>query len=494
MKIKIPWLQDYFIDEKYRVYIGNNNISDISESYIELPDRENIVRKFFKKFLYYFVLFDYPIYVNFQDVQFYELPYSRRDNLINMHAVFTKPYEIYPGFRLCAVRPTVAASSDGQICSAKTGHLRKLSITDTGYKVISLRNPISSKIETFKVHRLIANAWVYKDQDSSHIEVNHKDGDRQNNCASNLEWCTHCFNMKAILGQHEPGEVSALCEVRDSQTGKVYQFVSVIEAAKFMGIDDKLVSSSALTKLNPLFNNRYEFRYREKARDWFYTDDMEIVSSEAARYVFIVTIPNRDKRLVFNGQQSFRSYFGIYKINGVHTSNNRLLAKAFAKKYPNYRLEIVDRIPSYQISVKNIVTGEVKDYQTASSAAKDLNTFPNVITRIASFEGKKQWRNYQIRHTTSGEWPEIESRSEHTYSLILIDSDDNIREFSSRQKVADYLKCSRAAVTLALNRGFFIDKPYRISSIDKYSPADVKSRNKAGTSYRVKPRKIRTED
>lgn len=27
----------------------------------------------------------------------------------------------------------------------------------------------------------------------------------------------------------------------------------------------------------------------------------------------------------------------------------------------------------------------------------------------------------------------------------------------------------------------------------KYSPADVKSRNKAGTSYRVKPRKIRTE-
>jgi hypothetical protein len=42
------------------------------------------------------------------------------------------------------------------------------------------------------VHRLVAEAFVPRLPHRT--EVNHKDGDKQNNCASNLEWTTHSEN------------------------------------------------------------------------------------------------------------------------------------------------------------------------------------------------------------------------------------------------------------------------------------------------------------
>lgn len=44
------------------------------------------------------------------------------------------------------------------------------------------------------VHRLVAEAFL--DPDADRYEVNHINGDKTNNCASNLEWATHSENHK----------------------------------------------------------------------------------------------------------------------------------------------------------------------------------------------------------------------------------------------------------------------------------------------------------
>lgn len=49
------------------------------------------------------------------------------------------------------------------------------------------------------VHRLVAEAWVINDDYVNYIEVNHKDGDRFNNAAENLEWVNRKLNVKHAI-------------------------------------------------------------------------------------------------------------------------------------------------------------------------------------------------------------------------------------------------------------------------------------------------------
>ena len=43
------------------------------------------------------------------------------------------------------------------------------------------------------VHRLVAEAFILNQRDFT--EVNHKDGDKTNNCVDNLEWCSRQQNV-----------------------------------------------------------------------------------------------------------------------------------------------------------------------------------------------------------------------------------------------------------------------------------------------------------
>ena len=43
------------------------------------------------------------------------------------------------------------------------------------------------------VHRLVAEAFILNKRDFT--EVNHKDGDKTNNCVDNLEWCSRQQNV-----------------------------------------------------------------------------------------------------------------------------------------------------------------------------------------------------------------------------------------------------------------------------------------------------------
>jgi hypothetical protein len=62
---------------------------------------------------------------------------------------------------------------------------------NSGYQMLVLRNKGERK--GMLVHRLIAIAFVPNPRGLN--EVNHKDGDKENNHASNLEWTTHSENL-----------------------------------------------------------------------------------------------------------------------------------------------------------------------------------------------------------------------------------------------------------------------------------------------------------
>lgn len=61
-----------------------------------------------------------------------------------------------------------------------------------GYNHVGLSNKDGRKTKV--VHKLVARAFIPNPNNLR--EINHIDGNKQNNAVSNLEWCTRSYNVK----------------------------------------------------------------------------------------------------------------------------------------------------------------------------------------------------------------------------------------------------------------------------------------------------------
>lgn len=77
------------------------------------------------------------------------------------------------------------------------GRILKLHQNETGYMTIDLWKDTIKK--RYKVHRLVAETFIPNPKMKKC--VNHKDGDKGNNCVDNLEWVTHSENMHHAVDQ-----------------------------------------------------------------------------------------------------------------------------------------------------------------------------------------------------------------------------------------------------------------------------------------------------
>ena len=67
-------------------------------------------------------------------------------------------------------------------------------MTMDGYRKVQLLYSPTSERRVVGIHRLVAEAFVRGMADG--LEVNHKDGNKENNTPENLEWCTKSENIK----------------------------------------------------------------------------------------------------------------------------------------------------------------------------------------------------------------------------------------------------------------------------------------------------------
>lgn len=86
---------------------------------------------------------------------------------------------------------------DGSIGFYLKEKIKNQCISKTGYYICTLYK--KGKGRTFKVHRLIAEAFI--DNPSNYPIINHKDGNKLNNAIDNLEWCDYSYNNKEAYRQ-----------------------------------------------------------------------------------------------------------------------------------------------------------------------------------------------------------------------------------------------------------------------------------------------------
>ena len=87
--------------------------------------------------------------------------------------------------------PEYIVDSDGYVLSKRFGTPLKHSINIHGYAVINIS--INGKPKGLTVHNAVAHTFLENDYQEG-LQVNHKDGNKLNNSANNLEWVNNQEN------------------------------------------------------------------------------------------------------------------------------------------------------------------------------------------------------------------------------------------------------------------------------------------------------------
>lgn len=151
--------------------------------------------------------------------------------------------------------------NQGYIINAETGYTSKGTKKKSGYYEVSYKD-INGKLHYKNIHRLVAIYFVDNPEDKK--EVNHIDGNKENNTAGNLEWVNRNENLKHayITGLREQDVSARAVIATNTETGEEIEFSSIYKAARFFGISQGNICLCC-KGLRP-YASGYYWRYKEE--------------------------------------------------------------------------------------------------------------------------------------------------------------------------------------------------------------------------------------
>ena len=196
-----------------------------------------------------------------------------------------KPYPDYPwieGSSLGRVRTLDRYVRNKNGKRIVKGRILKQHHTNRGYMDVQLT--VNGKRVHILVHRLVAQTFI--PNPDNFTEVNHKDGNRTKNCVSNLEWCTHEYNMqyKEKYGVSAAEALGRPVYAVNLNTLEVSWFPSQSEASQKLSVNDG--------NLNSVLKGRY----KQTGGYWFtYADENAV---EATKQKFGSEVADKVKDLM----------------------------------------------------------------------------------------------------------------------------------------------------------------------------------------------------
>lgn len=140
-------------------------------------------------------------------------------------------------------------SNLGKVKNSITGQILKGRLCKNGYLQVSIKIIEDNKFHNRYIHRLVAQYWLENPENKR--EVNHKDGNKQNNIFNNLEWVTPSENQKH---RHSIGITKTsnrrIAKIDPITKEIIKEYNSIVEATKAENIKGKNSIAAVLCGIN----------------------------------------------------------------------------------------------------------------------------------------------------------------------------------------------------------------------------------------------------
>lgn len=360
--------------------------------------------------------------------------------------VFTQPINVDKAFRLIPGFTKYMVSREGVVREAATHKQLKpwLPTNPKYYPAVSLYNPDKGWATSYKIHRLVALAWVFDENRHLSYMVNHIDGNKHNFSYRNLEWATPSENAIHAF-ENELRDDNVPCKIRDFDTHEVIEFSTMSDACRHMGVEPRYIENFDFQRPSKMIKDRYEIRFAGDSSEWFYTDSDK---KAAGRYTVTVTQLGGEP-VVYHDTRHLRKDLALWNVSNAIGS---LVCKA-KDIYPGIEVVVVDHYDTRPIQYINVQTLAVFETDTIMEIARRLGQSKGAIRNALMTSETQVLAGHAFRRKTDKPWDTnfVEYMSRSMCILATHSATAQTLEFKSLRDIAEHFKRDRSVFNVRMN-------------------------------------------